>query len=153
LASAIKNNVEAAYRRATTTLMSRWAAHAVDSTQPPLSTRAIAGRLLRAPSDVHAFQDGASMAAFPIQLSPDDMKTIAEMVADLIGRPKNRTKSQHGVAPAALKACDVARYLGVSRARFYELLMVDQALRDAAIMVGSRCLARQATGEGVNNGA
>jgi hypothetical protein len=80
------------------------------------------------------------MAALPIQLSLDDMKTIAEMVADLVGRPKNQSKSTHGITPAAIPACDVARYLGMSRARFYEVLLVDQELADAAIKVGSKRL-------------
>ena len=69
--------------------------------------------------------------------SPDVM-AIAEMVADLLGHPKKQVKSWHGVAPAALKAYDVA--VGVSRARFYELLKVDQELNDNAITVGTQRL-------------
>jgi hypothetical protein len=92
------------------------------------------------PSDVHAFQDGASMAALPIQLSLDDMKTIAEMVADLIERPKKQEKSRHGVTPAAIPAYEAARYLGMSRARWYELLLVDQELAAASITIGNKRL-------------
>jgi len=41
-----------------------------------------------------------------------------------------------GVAPAALKAREAARYLGISRSGFYNLLEIDRTLAAASIYVG-----------------
>jgi hypothetical protein len=71
------------------------------------------------------------MADFEIKLSNDDVERVAVRIVDLLtNRPQ----------PAALNNTAAARYIGVSRTRWYELLLVDPKLADGAIVVGSRRL-------------
>jgi len=76
------------------------------------------------------------MAAFPIQLSPEDgEETIAEMVADLLGRPEKASKITARHHPCrGLKAYDAAPLPGREAREFLRApLMVDQQLADGAI--------------------
>jgi hypothetical protein len=77
------------------------------------------------------------MAEFQFKLSAADVEQIAERIANLLDKKNYMPPRRHKVTSAALKPYDAARYIGVSRTRFYELLLVDQELADAAISIGS----------------
>lgn len=75
----------------------------------------------------------------PIKLSDEDLNYIIEGVAKRLSQA-GKKPSRRRVEPKALCAYEAARYLGVSRPRFYELLQVDQALRAGAITIGTKRL-------------
>jgi predicted DNA-binding transcriptional regulator AlpA len=74
-----------------------------------------------------------------VKLSQDDLDYIIEGVTERLAQTKPKP-NRRKVEPKALCAFDAAKYLGVSRPRFYELLKVDHALAEACITIGTKRL-------------
>jgi hypothetical protein len=74
------------------------------------------------------------MAALAVKLSPEDIEAIADSLAK---RLEKGLKGKQSLMPAAFKAPGAANYIGVSRARWYELLKEHPELNKAAISNGT----------------
>jgi len=74
------------------------------------------------------------MAALAVKLSPEDIEAIADSLAKRLERG---FKGKQSIMPAAFKAPGAANYVGVSRARFYEMLKQHPELNRLAILNGS----------------
>src|SRR5262245_24463275 len=74
------------------------------------------------------------MAGIPVKLSDEDIEAIID---GLVERLEKGRKGKQCLTPGAFKAPRAAAYIGVSRARFYEVLKVDHELAAAAISNGN----------------
>ena len=74
------------------------------------------------------------MAGIPVKLSDEDIEAIIDGVVERL--EKGRQGKQR-LTPGAFKAPGAAAYIGVSRARFYQLLKEHPELARAAISNGA----------------
>jgi predicted DNA-binding transcriptional regulator AlpA len=80
----------------------------------------------------------ANTLSLQVGLSDAAREEIAQIVAAAVDRAMAQLGSKRGsVAPAALKAADAARFLGVGRSTFYNLLKADAALMAASFKIGT----------------
>jgi excisionase family DNA binding protein len=79
----------------------------------------------------------ANTFSLQVGLSDATRREIAQIVAAAVARAVGQLGPKRpGVAPAALKPKEAARYLGLGRSSFYNLLRTDSSLMAASFKVG-----------------